>query len=281
MTPGRAGAWEADARMEDLVAVARAADALGYSFLTCGEHVLMSQDQAARRGCRYFDPLATYGYIAAFTSSIRLATYVLVLGYSHPLEIAKRYGTLDVVSGGRLVLGLGVGSLKAEFDALGLGGSEFTERGARGDDAIRALKAALGRREPEYHGAFYDFANYVIDPCATREEVPIWIGGRGQRSLRRAIAFANGWAPFGESENLGGMLKRAKDEPSWHERKAPLEIIYRSDEYTVSPVDQPEETADGLHRLFACGATQIAISISSRSCTHYIEQLEALATLPV
>ena len=96
--------------------------------------------RAHRRGTRYWDPLATLGYLAARTQRIRLATNVLVLAYHHPLEIAKRYGTLDKVSNGRLILGVGVGSLKEEFDLLG---APFDDRGPRGDDALRALRASL------------------------------------------------------------------------------------------------------------------------------------------
>jgi probable F420-dependent oxidoreductase len=279
--PGVAGDWEETASLKDLVALAQAADRLGYDYLTCGEHVAMSQDQGPARGTRYYDPLPTFGYLAAVTERIRLATYVLVLGYNHPLAIAKRYGTLDLVSGGRLVLGLGVGSLKPEFDLLGLGGREFEERGARGDDAIRALKASLGRRTPEYHGQFYDFQDYVIDPCAPRTDVPLWIGGRSQRSLRRAVELADGWAPFGPIDQLAEWLKAAQDQPAWAERKTPLEVIHRTDNLALDPIAEPGQAADGLRKLFAAGGTKVNISMSSRSCAHYIEKLEALAALDV
>ena len=111
MLPNAHAAWEEEGTIDDVAAIAQAADGLGYDHLTCSEHVVVPVDVAAVRGSRYWDPLATFGYLAALTNRIRLATLVLVLGYHHPLEIAKRYGTLDQVSGGRLVLGLGVGSL--------------------------------------------------------------------------------------------------------------------------------------------------------------------------
>lgn len=94
---------------------------------------------------------------------------MLVLGYHHPLEIAKRYGTLDRISGGRLILGVGVGSLKEEFDLLG---APYDDRGRRADDALRALRAALSTPEPEYHGEFYSFAGMVVDPCAVKTASP-------------------------------------------------------------------------------------------------------------
>ena len=102
--------------------------------------------------------------------------------YHHPLELAKRYGTLDVVSGGRVILGVGVGTLKEEFDLIG---APYDDRGHARDDALRALRASLSEREPAYHGDFYDFEGFVVDPCAVQERVPIWVGGRTLRSLRR------------------------------------------------------------------------------------------------
>jgi probable F420-dependent oxidoreductase len=279
MMPG-AGAWQAEASWRDMVEIARAADRLGYDHLTCGEHVAMTQEQHASRGSRYYDPLAAFGYLAAVTETIRFATHVLVLGYSHPIEIAKRYGTLDVVTGGRLVLGLGVGSLKPEFDLLGLGGREFEERGARGDDAIRALKASWGRRLPEYRGRFYDFGGMIVDPCATRTDTPFWIGGRTGLSLRRAVELADGWTPFGPLEQLGEMLRKAKDTPAWAARDKPFEVVFRTEEM-LDPIGAPEATADALRRAFAAGGTKAIVNIPGRSRAHYIEQLEALAALEV
>src|SRR5579863_2043333 len=176
-TPGLAGGrrnWHDEGTFKDIGAIVSAADRLGYDHVSCAEHIGVPMREGERRGLRYYDPLATFGYFSAITRNIRLTTAVLVLGYHHPLEIAKRYGTLDVVSGGRLVLGLGVGTLKEEFDLLGIGGPEFTERGVRADDALRALRACLGQRLPEYHGPYYDFEGLVIDPCAIQAHVPFW-----------------------------------------------------------------------------------------------------------
>ena len=97
---GAALTWERDATIEDIGRVAETADRLGYHHLTCSEHIGMPASEVGRRGARYWDPLATLGYISARTEQIRLATMTLVLGYHHPLAIVKRYGTLDHVSRG-------------------------------------------------------------------------------------------------------------------------------------------------------------------------------------
>jgi len=271
--------WEEGSTFEDAAAVAAAADRLGYHHISCGEHVGVPGSEAARRGVRYYDPLATFGYYAAITSQIRFATAVLVLGYHHPLEIAKRYGTLDVVSGGRLILGVGVGSLKEEFDVLGLGGREFTERGARGDDALRALRASLGKREPAYSGPYYDFSGLVIEPHARQEHVPLWIGGRSQRSLRRAITLGDGWLPFGLTvDQFADMIARAKETEAWHERECPLDIVLPTPG-RIDPIGEPDKTVDFLNGLLAIGASRLTLSFRTRSRQHFIEQLESLAAM--
>ena len=138
---------------------------------------------------------------------------MLVLGYHHPLEIVKRYGTLDLVSRGRLILGVGVGSLEEEFALLG---AEFGDRGARADDAIRALRASFGHEEPEYHGEHYDYAGVMVRPAGIQTPPPIWIGGRTARSLRRAVELGDGWAPFGlPVDAMAEMLTAGRDPATW------------------------------------------------------------------
>ena len=95
-----------------------------------------------------------------------------------------------------MILGVGVGSLEPEFELVG---AAFADRGARGDDALRALRVSFGRQLPEYHGEFYDYEGLLVDPCGVQQTVPLWIGGRTPRSLRRAVELADGWVPFGLS----------------------------------------------------------------------------------
>ncbi|MFJ5720934.1 TIGR03619 family F420-dependent LLM class oxidoreductase [Streptomyces sp. NPDC093149] len=188
--------WERTAGVEELGVVAEAADRLGFHHLTCSKHVAVPMDIAEQRGGTYWDPLATFGYLAARTGRIRFATQVLVLGHHHPSAVAKRYGTLDRVSGRRLVLGLGVGSLEEEYRLLG---AAFENRGVVADDALAALRVSLPRREPAHHGEHFDYEGFVVEPHAVQDRVPLWIGGRTSRSLRRAVPFGDGWVPFGLS----------------------------------------------------------------------------------
>jgi probable F420-dependent oxidoreductase len=274
--PGAHASWEATAGIAEVARVVVEAERLGYDFCTCSEHVAVPVDAAEVRGGTYWDPLATFGFLAARTSRIRLATFVLVLGYHHPLAIAKRYGTLDVVSDGRLVLGVGVGSLEDEFVLLG---AEFEERGAMGDDAIRALRAALSDPEPTYDGEYFTFGGFVVDPPAVQAQVPIWVGGRTARSLRRAVELADGWAPFGlRTADLGELLDRARDSSAWPARTEPLDVIVQND-HPLDPLAEPDRVAEQLERYRAIGATALAARFVHHSVEHYCDQLAALTEL--
>jgi probable F420-dependent oxidoreductase len=268
--------WEETAGIEEIARVVVEAERLGYHHLTCSEHVALPREVAETRGVTYWDPLPVFGYLAARTTTIRLATHVLVLGYHHPLAIAKRYGTLDRVSGGRLILGVGVGSLREEFDLLG---AEFEGRGDRADDAIRALRASLSQREPAYHGDHYAYDGFVVDPCAVQSRVPIWVGGRTARSLRRAVELADGWAPFGLGRaELADMIGRARDTEAWAMRAAPLELVLQN-EHPFDPVTEPDRVGDAVARLADAGATTVNVRFAHHSLDHYLEQLEAMREL--
>lgn len=264
--PGVASDWERDASVDDLAGIARLADELGYDHLTCAEHIAVPVGASEGRGLTYWDPLSTLAFLAAHTRQIRLTTSVLVLGYHHPLEIAKRFGTLDRLSGGRLVLGVGVGSLLDEFDLLG---ADFIDRGPRADDALAALRASLSTTRPSYHGDFYRFDEVAVEPCAVQAHVPIWVGGRTLRSLRRAVRLGDGWMPFGLNvAELSAMLGRVE---------APAEFdVVLSTGRAVDPMGDPGGMANRLVRLRDAGATVVTCSVSAESAAHYGEQLAAL-----
>jgi probable F420-dependent oxidoreductase len=267
--PGVAGNWEATATADDLAAIAMAADGLGFDFLTCSEHVALPLSDRAARGDVYWDPLATLGFLAAHTTRIRLATSVLVLGYHHPLEIAKRYGTLDRISGGRLVLGVGVGSLAAEFELLG---ASFADRGERADDSLRALRASMSTPEPAYDGRYFSYSGISLRPFALQPRVPIWVGGRTRRSLRRAVQLADGWMPFGLGVgDIAAMLAGV-------ELPDGFDLVLATGG-TVDPTDEPDRTRCQLEELNEVGATAVTCSVRARSAEQYVEQLSALCAL--
>lgn len=276
LLPRSHNAWEVDASVDDLVAVARAANRLGYHHLTASEHVAVPVDVEARRGKRYWDLLATLSYLAAMTDRIRLATNIVVLPYHHPLEVVKRYGTLDLLSGGRVILGIGVGSLREEFDLLG---REFAGRGEVTDDAIRAIRASWGRVNPEYSGSHFRFGDFVVEPAAPRHEVPVWVGGRTRRSLRRAVELGDAWMPFLlELEEVQEMLSWARRLPAWDMRARPLDIVLWP-EPGVDPLTEADRIRRQADDYVAAGTTVLNYRFRSESPAHHIEQMDALTQI--
>lgn len=262
-----AAQWEREGSIEDLARIAESADRLGYHHLTCSEHIALPVAESARRGARYWDPLATFGYLAARTQWIRFATNVLVLAYHHPLEIAKRYGTLDKVSGGRVILGVGVGTLEQEFDLIG---APFDDRGPRAEDALKALRASLSKPEPRYHGTLFSYEGMVVDPCAVQEHVPMWVGGRTLRSLRRAVALADGWCPFNVTP------AQAKEWLQRVELPKGFDVVLPPAQ-KLDPVNEPRQTQDVLAETVAHGATIVPGAFAHSSVEEYLDNLEALA----
>ncbi|MGW0019592.1 LLM class F420-dependent oxidoreductase [Rhodococcus sp. NPDC003382] len=264
--PASRAEWERHAGIDELARVAETADRLGYHHLTCSEHVAVPTRIAAERGGVYWDPLATFGYLAARTRRIRLNTRVLVLGYHHPLEIAKRYGTLDAVSGGRLILGLGVGSLEEEFALLG---ASFEDRGARADEALRALRAGLSTPNPEFHGTYYDYEDVEVRPHAVQPRVPFWIGGRTGRSLRRAVTLGDGWLPFGLTVQQIAEMLRKVDPPEG------FDVVLDAGR-PLDPLGDRDATLRALERRRAIGATIVSATFAATGADHYCDQLAAL-----
>jgi probable F420-dependent oxidoreductase len=270
-------AWEADGTIEDLAVIAAAAENLGYDFLTFPEHVAVPVDVAPVRGGTYWAPLPTMGYLAARTTRLRLATYVLVLGYHHPVELAKSYGTLDRICGGRLVLGLGVGSLRPEFELLGV---PFEGRGERADDALRALRAAFAADQPVYHGPHYDVEGFVVAPSGLDRHLPVWIGGRTSRSLRRAAALGDGWAPFGlPPATVRDLLARhPPTAPLRPAGSAPLDVIL-APEPPVNPITDAEAVRATVQRYEDAGATHLVFRFRQASRAELLDQMAALMEL--
>jgi probable F420-dependent oxidoreductase len=280
LSPGKHAAWELDGTIDDVVTIAQTAERLGYHYLTCSEHVAIPEDRKGGfgnghfPGARYWDPLPTFGFLAGKTHQIRFTTLVVVLSYHHPLEVAKRYGTLDQICGGRLNLGLGVGYLKPEFEMLG---APFADRDARADDAIRAIRASFGKLMPEYRGPFFKYSAVVIDPCGVQQRIAIWIGGKSRRSLRRAMELGDVWCPFSISTaEMRAWIAEAANSPLWSERPRPLDVAAST---IFDPLGSPDDTIAAMTDWGGAGATMLTLRFKHDSLNHYLEQLEAMVEL--
>jgi len=193
------------------------------------------------------DPLVWMSYVAAATSRIKLATGILILPQHSPVVCAKQVATLDHMSGGRIMLGIGVGWLKEEFDVIG---ANFEERGPRCDDYVGAMRALWQMERPSYDGAFVKFDGAFCRPKPANGTVPIIIGGHSKAAARRAGRLGDGFFPArGWPEELFALARQTAKQ---HGRD-PDEI-----ELTASLPDD----LDDIPKLAAMGVTRILIPVT-------------------
>ncbi|WP_229895877.1 TIGR03619 family F420-dependent LLM class oxidoreductase [Streptomyces cinerochromogenes] len=276
--------WETEAGPKDLVAVARAADAAGFAYVACCDHVGIPRRLAPAMSTVWYDPVATLAHLAAVTARVRLLSHVAVVGLRHPLLTAKQYATLDHLSGGRLVLGVGAGHVREEFEALG---ADFERRGAVLDECIDALRAALGPDEfPEHHGKRYDFAGLGQRPRPAQPYVPLWVGGSSPAAVRRAALKGDGWLPQGDPrERLPAVVARLRALREEAGVEAPCTIGAITEPLYVgrpgwdvgrrTVSGPPRVLAESLRAYRAMGVDQIQVRFRSRGRTELTDQMAA------
>ena len=187
--------WEASASVADLTDVAQACDESPMSFIGVCDHVAIPDDEyAANMTTTWYDTVATLGYLAAATSRIGLLSVVLIAGYRHPLLTAKAFGTLDHLSGGRAILGVGAGHVENEFRALGV---DFSKRGKLLDETLDALRGAYADEYVSFDGPTYSYNDVGIGPQPVNGSLPIWIGGSGKAAWKRTGRRGDGYIPMG------------------------------------------------------------------------------------
>jgi probable F420-dependent oxidoreductase len=240
-------------RPDEIAAAARAAEDAGFDSLWAGEHIVLPDPQVPPSPMAPHDPaldsLLALTWAAANTSTVRLATGIVILPQRNPMVLAKEMATLDVLSGGRMMLGVGVGYLEPEFRAIG---ANFAERGAVTDEYLDAMEHLWYDERPEYHGRFVDFAGIDAHPRPVQRPIPLVVAGHSPAAYRRVVARANGWygywlTPDDVARSLAG-LREAADRV---ERPAALGEL----EISVTPRGRltPERAAAfaevGVHRL--------------------------------
>jgi probable F420-dependent oxidoreductase len=189
--PGTAE-WITRLAAPDYQDIAAAIDDLGFDSLSTSEHIVMPSWEVPRLGPYWTHALTVMAFVAGATRRIRIDATVLVMPYHHPVELAKAIATLDVLSGGRINVSLGVGHAEQEFQVLGV---PFARRGRRTDEALEVMKLCWSDPEPVFHGEFFDVEGVAFAPRPVQQPFPpIWIGGNSQAALRRA-ARHDGWQP--------------------------------------------------------------------------------------
>jgi len=195
-----------------LIGLGTRAEELGFDSVWVHDHVFNVGHVFDRIGGKpYYEPLTVLGFVAARTSRVRLGTSVLVLPYHNAIRLAKTAATLDVLSGGRLVMGVGVGLIENEMQAMG---SAFAQRGAITDEAIGVMRALWTEDEPRFDGKHYRFAGMKFSPKPLQKpSIPIVVGGVSRAAIRRAARLGDGWQPLGLSpEALGQGIAALREE---------------------------------------------------------------------
>jgi probable F420-dependent oxidoreductase len=186
--------------------IAELAERLGYDSLWAGEHVVAPSPRVDPSPMEpdepMLDPLVALAHLAGRTERILLGTGLIVLPQRNPLVLAKQAASLDVVSGGRLVLGIGVGYLELEMTAIGV---PMEGRGARADEYLAAMRSLWEDEAPAYHGRYVDFEGVDAHPRPVQRPLPIVVGGQSDAAFRRAARHADGW--FGWLVGLRAMAE--------------------------------------------------------------------------
>ena len=221
--------------------VAIQAENIGFESLWTAEHVVLPDPREAPSPADpetpFLHPSTLLAYIASVTKTIKLGTGITLIAQRNPVVLAKEMGSLDIISSGRLLLGVGAGYLHQEFSALGI---DFSSRGARTDEAIEVMRALWTQAKPEYQGQFIRFENIQAQPRPTRPAgPPVIIGGMSPAALRRTVTHGNGWYGFAlDADTTKKVLENLEIAKSRYERDPALGEISIS----VTPPAKPTKT---------------------------------------
>jgi len=263
--------------------VAQAAESAGFESIWAGEHVVLPEPQAppSPLPAHYpmLDPTVTFAFIAGQTKTIRMGTGIIILPQRNPLVLAKELASLDVLSSGRLIFGVGIGYLKPEFDALGI---PFDSKGPRTLEYVEAMRAIWSQEKPSYQGKFVSFSNVLALPRPVQNPCPpVVFGGMTSFAFRRSISHGNGWYGFaldveGTRKCLAG-LKAAAKEIARPQKLGELEIsITPAGPVTLDTAKQFAEL--GVHRLILLpkGASEselFALNLSETDVLNYTRKI--------
>jgi len=267
---------------ENIKEVGIVAEELGYDSLWVSDHLVVPKGHKGF-GNIFYDPIVTLSYLASLTNKIKLGTSVIVLPYRNPLVVAKEISTLDVLSGGRVIMGIGVGWLKAEFNALGV---KYEERGQLTDEYLKVIKELYTSESPEFRGEHFNFSDIYFYPKPLQKPYPpVWIGGSSTNSIKRAVNYGIGWHAVGsipneikeKSDVLNSFLtekNKCKNDFVVSVRKN-LQIINReiSDERELLR-GNIEKIVDGIDAYKKAGVSYIVFQILSSDFKGVIETMK-------
>jgi probable F420-dependent oxidoreductase len=269
--------------------IATAAEDAGFDACFVTDHPFPPHRWLHGGGHHALDPFVALSFAAAATSRLRVQTHILVLPYRNPFIVAKSVLSLDVLSGGRVILGVAAGYLKGEFAALG---ADFEAREGVSDDAIRAMKLAWAGDDIHLDGrGFGATGNSMGFRPVQQPHPPIWVGGNSRSAIRRAVELGDGWVPFPNTaamskytrtpplETLGDLAQRiafAREHAAASGRRAPLDICYSLVSMGSSSFD-PADALDRIGTLRELGVTWLTVGFSGDTRREYISAMQRFA----
>lgn len=278
--------------VEAISEIAKATEAAGFDASFVTEHPFPTDKWLAGGGHHALDPFVSLTVAASVTDRLLLHTNILVLAYRNPFLTAKAIASLDVVSGGRVIMGAGAGYLEGEFAALG---ADFAKRNDRSDEALLAMKAAWSGQSVEFAAPGFEAAGNTMLPAPVQKpHPPIWIGGNSPRAIRRSVDFAQGWSPFPlpaagadrtrtsaiESvDDLAAGIVRMKEYAEKQGRSEPLDVNFVPFGLHMNTRKVPSD--DALHEQFAAleaaGVTWVTLGLPTKSRGEYLDALARFA----
>jgi probable F420-dependent oxidoreductase len=266
--------WERTCGAAALAAMAEAADRSGFHYVAVCDHVAIPRDLAPAMGTTWYDPVATLGFLAGRTERVHLLSHVYVAPLRPPLQSAKHFATLDHLSGGRVIVGVGTGHVRAEFDALGV---DFARRGRLLDGAIDVMRASLAE---EFVG------DLGLRPRPERSpRPPIWVGGSSPAALRRVAERGDGWLPQGTPrDQMPEQIGAIREHQERAGRDEPLDLGAITEPIYVGEPDwkvgrrtltgSGEAIAGSLRAYGEMGCAHVQVRFRARSLEEQLDQME-------
>jgi len=269
--------------------VAAAAEKAGFDAISLTEHPVPGAQWLETGGHQSLDPFVGLAFAAAATTTLRLMTSLVVAPYHNPFQLAKAAATVDKLSGGRLILGMGTGYQKSEFFALGV---DLAERAALFDEALDVLPLHWSGEPFSYKGLHFDARDVIARPKPVQDPIPIWVGGNSGRARRRAAEKGQGWLPMIASsevaataqtmaitsrEQLATLIQGVKDAAAAAGRPGPLDFtsFYTDPTLAAAPTADADRHRETWAELEKIGVTWLSISCHSTSREETFDFIEA------
>ena len=265
--------------------ITAAAEAAGFGAVSFTEHPAPPRTWRDDHGHDAVDPFVGLAVAAASSATIRLLTYATVVPYRNPFLLAKAAATLDRVSGGRLVLGVGTGYLRGEFAAVGV---DFDERNALFDEAIAVLRGAWSGEPVTHRGRHFDAHEIVCRPVPVQRMPPIWIGGNSARTRQRVALWADGWLPIptrgaqvarrstaalASGERLAEMIDEIRRQRVQAGRPAGFDVLYSVER--ADPWAAPDAYLARVRELEQAGVTWVNVLVGGTRADEIVDGIAA------